>query len=207
MDWTRRGAGDAGSWLARRSLRAILAVAAAVVLAAAGAGCGHGGSPGGIIAASGDGGCPTQGVGGDTLAPPCASPASASTGPNGITGPPAGSGPPPPPPVPSASLGIAPPVAPSSTPTTPPPSPPPQVTAVSPASGAGSGGDSVTITGSGFTGATEVDFGAARAVMTVDSDTEITATSPPGTGTVDVTVVTPGGISAAGPADQFSYAG
>ena len=43
--------------------------------------------------------------------------------------------------------------------------------------------------------------------MTVDSDTEITATSPPGSGTVDVTVVTPTGTSVTSPADQFSYQG
>ena len=41
--------------------------------------------------------------------------------------------------------------------------------------------------------------------MTVDSDTKITATSPPGTGTVHVTVITRSGASAAGPTDQFSY--
>lgn len=83
----------------------------------------------------------------------------------------------------------------------------PLVAAISPASGGAVGGDSVIITGSGFTGATAVDFGGASAQMTVDSDTEITATSPPGNGTVDVTVVTPVGTSAASPADQFSYQG
>jgi IPT/TIG domain-containing protein len=81
------------------------------------------------------------------------------------------------------------------------------VTAISPSSGAGAGGDSVTITGSGFTGATEVDFGNVSAAMTVVSDTEITATSPPGSGTLDVTVVTPHGTSPTSPADQFSYQG
>ena len=35
--------------------------------------------------------------------------------------------------------------------------------------------------------------------MTVDSDTQITATSPAGTGTVDITVTTPVGTSAATP--------
>ncbi len=84
---------------------------------------------------------------------------------------------------------------------------PPQVTSVSPASGAGAGGDAVTITGSGFTGATVVYFGGSRAAMTVVSDTEITATSPPGSGTVDVTVVTANGTSATSAADQFSYQG
>jgi hypothetical protein len=83
-----------------------------------------------------------------------------------------------------------------------------QVTAISPASGSALGGDSVTITGSGFTGATAVDFGNASAPQkTVDSDTQITATTPPGNGTVDVTVVTPIGTSSPSPADQFSYQG
>jgi len=57
----------------------------------------------------------------------------------------------------------------------------PHVTAVSPETGFANGGTSVTITGSGFTGATQVDFGRVRATkMTVDSDTEITAASPSG---------------------------
>jgi hypothetical protein len=69
------------------------------------------------------------------------------------------------------------------------------------------GGTSVTITGSGFTGATEVDFGGVRATtMTVDSDSEITATIPSrGSGRVHVTVVTPKGTSATSPADVFGY--
>ena len=37
------------------------------------------------------------------------------------------------------------------------------------------------------------------------NDTTITATSPAGTSTVDVTVTTPGGTSATSPADQFTY--
>ena len=73
-------------------------------------------------------------------------------------------------------------------------------------SGSAAGGDSVTITGSGFTGATDVGFGSVNAAaMTVDSDTQITATSPAGTGTVDVTVTTPAGTSATSSADQFTY--
>jgi hypothetical protein len=82
------------------------------------------------------------------------------------------------------------------------------VTAVSPASGSAAGYDSVTITGSGFTDAKEVEFGGATAPqMTVDSDTEITVTSPAGSGTVDVRVVTSVGTSETSPADQFSYQG
>ena len=68
------------------------------------------------------------------------------------------------------------------------------------------GGTLVTITGTGFTGATAVDFGAAAATnVTVVDATTITADSPAGTGTVDVTVTTPGGTSATSPADQFTY--
>jgi hypothetical protein len=64
----------------------------------------------------------------------------------------------------------------------------------------------VTITGTGFTGATLVDFGTvAASSFTVNSAMAITATSPAGTGTVNVTVVTPGGTSATSSADQFSY--
>jgi len=81
----------------------------------------------------------------------------------------------------------------------------PVVTGVAPASGSAIG-DQVTITGEAFTGATGVWFGAAAApAMTVDFDSQITATSPPGTGLVDVTVTTPGGTSATSPADQFTY--
>ena len=64
----------------------------------------------------------------------------------------------------------------------------------------------MTITGTGFTGATAVDFGTTPATnLTVVSDTSITADSPAGTGVVDVTVTTPAGTSAVTPADQFTY--
>ena len=81
------------------------------------------------------------------------------------------------------------------------------VTAVSPGSGPVSGGTSVTITGSGFTGATAVNFAAAASSFTVNSDTSITATAPAATavGPVDVTATTPSGTSATSSADQFTY--
>jgi RHS repeat-associated protein len=84
---------------------------------------------------------------------------------------------------------------------------PPAVTSVSPASGPSSGGIAVTVTGSGFSGAIAVDFGAAAAAsFQVNSATSITAESSAGTGTVDVTVTTPGGTSALVSGDEFTYA-
>ncbi|MDT0456451.1 IPT/TIG domain-containing protein [Streptomyces sp. DSM 41527] len=72
----------------------------------------------------------------------------------------------------------------------------PAVLSVSPASGASAGGTTVTITGTGFTGATAVRFGATPTPsFTVLSDTQITAATPLGTGTVQVTVTTPSGTS------------
>lgn len=81
----------------------------------------------------------------------------------------------------------------------------PTVTGLAPSSGTPSGGTSVIITGTNFTGASAVNFGATSASFTVDSATQITATSPAGTGTVDVTVTTPGGSSATSSADEFTY--
>jgi len=83
----------------------------------------------------------------------------------------------------------------------------PTVTTVSPNSGVAGGGMSVAITGTAFTGATDVRFGATPATgFTVNSATSISATAPAGTGTVNVTVITPGGTSAtAGTGDDFTY--
>ncbi len=83
----------------------------------------------------------------------------------------------------------------------------PSITAINPTSGPLAGGTSVTITGSLFTGATAVKFGANNATaFTVNSDTQITATSPPGAaGVVDVTVTTGSGTSGLGASDQFTY--
>src|SRR5581483_9294508 len=84
----------------------------------------------------------------------------------------------------------------------------PIVTGIDPSSGDPAGGTSVVISGSGFSGATDVGFGAADAAdMSVDSDSQITAVSPAGSGTVDVTVITPAGTSETSAADQFTYVG
>ena len=62
------------------------------------------------------------------------------------------------------------------------------------------------ITGTGFMGATAVDFGSTAArTFTVNSSTQITATDAAGSGTVAITVATPGGTSATSAADQFTY--
>jgi hypothetical protein len=83
----------------------------------------------------------------------------------------------------------------------------PTVTAVEPNEGPETGGTKVAITGTGFTGATAVNFGANPAKsFKVDSATSIAAESPAGTGTVDVTVSTAGGTSSTGSADHFTYA-
>src|ERR1700687_1457413 len=85
--------------------------------------------------------------------------------------------------------------------------PPPSVTGVSPNSGSIAGGTTVTVSGSGFTGVTSVNFGTTAATsFTIVSDTQITAVSPAhAAGIVDVTVTTPARTSAAAPADQFIY--
>jgi sugar lactone lactonase YvrE len=86
--------------------------------------------------------------------------------------------------------------------TTPPPAP--VVTGVSPSTGPAAGGTAVTVSGSSLTGGS-VTFGTAAATGVSCSATSCTATSPAGTGTVNVTVTTPGGTSATSTADQFTY--
>jgi uncharacterized protein YhjY with autotransporter beta-barrel domain len=82
----------------------------------------------------------------------------------------------------------------------------PTVTSVAPNTGPSAGGTSVTITGTGFTGATAVRFGATNAgSVIVNSATSITATSPAGSGIVDITVTTLNGTSVTSAADRFTY--
>jgi hypothetical protein len=82
----------------------------------------------------------------------------------------------------------------------------PAVTSISPASGTLFGGTTVVINGANFTGATSVKFGSADATsFVVNSASKITAVSPAGAGTVDVTVTTPNGTSATVTGDQYTY--
>jgi hypothetical protein len=82
--------------------------------------------------------------------------------------------------------------------------PPPTVTIVNPSSGPA--GTQVTVSGTNFTGVTEVDFGPGdKASFTVNNSTALTATAPPGTGIVDVTVTTASGTSKTLTDDQFTY--
>ena len=82
--------------------------------------------------------------------------------------------------------------------------PPPAVTAVSPASGPAAGGTAVQITGSNLSGGS-VAFGTAAATGVSCGPTLCTATSPAGTGTVNVIVTTASGTSNTSAADQFTY--
>lgn len=82
----------------------------------------------------------------------------------------------------------------------------PAVSSVSPNSGTASGGTTVTILGTGFTGVSQVKFGGTSATsFTVNSATSISAVAPAHTaGLVDIQVVTPTGTSTAVSADQFT---
>jgi hypothetical protein len=87
----------------------------------------------------------------------------------------------------------------------------PIVTGVSPSGGPVAGGTAVTVTGSGFTGATDLYFGSVdcsvgSCAAFVD-DSHITATTPAGpAGTYDVTVKNDIGTSSANPpGDQFEF--
>ena len=88
------------------------------------------------------------------------------------------------------------------------PPPVPTVGNLSVSSGPATGGTVLQINGTGFTGATAVNFGGATASsFTVVSDTAISITAPAGAAgtTVDVTVTTPNGTSALYYDDQFTY--
>lgn len=85
----------------------------------------------------------------------------------------------------------------------------PNVASVSPKRGSLAGGEEITLTGTGFTGATRVRFGTDRdaASFTVVSDSEIRAIAPsrPAPVTVNVFVDTPAGTSGSTQASWYIY--
>ena len=85
------------------------------------------------------------------------------------------------------------------------PTPQPTVTSLSPNNGPNTGGNSVTIGGTGFTGSVQVKFGSYNANLVVVNSTQITVTAPAGIGTVYVTVTTPSGTSATSANSKYTY--
>jgi hypothetical protein len=85
--------------------------------------------------------------------------------------------------------------------------PVPVVASVSPNAGATGGGGAITVTGSNFTGATNVSFGSVPASkVTVVSSSELTATVPAHVaGTVNVSVTTPVGKSPNSSGGRYTY--
>ena len=73
--------------------------------------------------------------------------------------------------------------------------PAPVLNTLSPREGASAGGTSVVLTGENLANITSVSFGGKTANFTQNSDTQITVTSPAGTGSADVKVATAGGTS------------
>jgi CSLREA domain-containing protein len=84
---------------------------------------------------------------------------------------------------------------------------PPTVTSVSPNNGSASGHNTVTITGTGFTGATNVTFGGIAATgVTVLSDTSMTAVVPThSVGTFHVVVTAIGGVGFPSATDSYTF--
>jgi Leucine-rich repeat (LRR) protein len=74
--------------------------------------------------------------------------------------------------------------------------PPPYISGISPSQGHISGGDAVTISGANLGQTSQVVFDAAQAAITARTPTEVVVTVPAhGAGTVDVLVITPGGVT------------
>lgn len=85
-------------------------------------------------------------------------------------------------------------------------SPSPVISSINPSTGPDSGGTTVTISGTGFSGTTSVLFGGTDAAsFQVVSSTEIIAVTPTGSGNVEVTVETPNGSGSSGGQDEFTY--
>jgi hypothetical protein len=86
--------------------------------------------------------------------------------------------------------------------------PPPAIKKLKPKKGPLAGGTTVTIEGKGLGEASAVKFGPTPAAsFKVESSTTITAVSPAGSGTVDVTVTTAEGTSPIVKKDRFKYKG
>lgn len=84
----------------------------------------------------------------------------------------------------------------------------PVITDVNPPVGPSSGSTTVTIAGSGFTGATALSFGGIPAPFVVNSDSSITATTPPHTPQVTtLSVTTPSGTSSSTINSYFTFQG
>ncbi|MDD4137545.1 MAG: IPT/TIG domain-containing protein [Methanoregula sp.] len=84
----------------------------------------------------------------------------------------------------------------------------PALSGISPSSGSPAGGTVVSITGSGFSGATDVKFGVTSGIgLTVTDDSHLTIISPPGAeGTVALSVINPAWTgSSPGSATVFRY--
>ena len=83
---------------------------------------------------------------------------------------------------------------------------PPTVTSVTPATGPLTGGNTVTIAGTGFTGATSVTFnGVAATNFTVMSNTAITAVVPSSTTVGPVSVIVTTGVGSNAANSLYSY--
>jgi hypothetical protein len=84
----------------------------------------------------------------------------------------------------------------------------PTITELFPSTGPTAGGTTVSITGTGFTGATSVTFGGVAASdLTVVSDNQLTVTAPAGSaGPATVTVTSPLGTASTTASNQYTYA-
>ncbi|MES4901618.1 MULTISPECIES: IPT/TIG domain-containing protein [unclassified Streptomyces] len=79
----------------------------------------------------------------------------------------------------------------------------PTTTSITPATGPETGGTASTIVGTGLSDTSSVTYGANSAAFVVNSDTQLIAYAPAGTGTVTVNVTTPGGTDST---QTFTYA-
>lgn len=83
----------------------------------------------------------------------------------------------------------------------------PVVSSVTPAAGPTAGGNSVTISGRNFTGATKVLFGSSAGTLVRVAADSLTVTAPKGAGVVPITVVTAkGGPSSISSKARYTYA-